>query len=67
MGNPENLSTQRPFGEGETIYDVDGNAYVVKNCRAVMTVAGSSVSYFLGRTMSGLFSRDNPRAKATSV
>lgn len=49
------------FKDGETVYDVDGNAYQVSNGRAVLNVEGSRVSYFLGRTMAANFSRTNPR------
>lgn len=54
-------SEDRNFAEGETIYDVDGNAYTVRNNKAVLNVENTTVSYFLGRTMRECFSRKNPR------
>jgi hypothetical protein len=47
--------------EGESIYDVDGNAYTVRNHKAVLNVENTSVSYFLDRTMRQQFSRTNPK------
>lgn len=52
-----NFDEARPFSEGETIYDVDGNAYEVRGGRAVLTKGNTSISYFLGRSMSLCFSR----------
>lgn len=52
----------RNFAEGETIYDVDGNAFTVKGGKAVLERGNGRVSYFLGRTMRLCFSRRNPRA-----
>lgn len=51
----------RNFREGETIYDVDGNAYAVQNNKAVLSRPNTTVSYFLGRQMRECFSRKNPR------
>jgi hypothetical protein len=55
-------SEDHEFQDGETIYDVDGNSYTVKNHRAVLSRENSTVSYFLGRTMKLCFSRTNPKA-----
>ena len=52
----------RDFRQGETIYDVDGNAYKVDCHRAVLQRGNCRVSYFLGRSMKLCFSRNNPRA-----
>lgn len=54
-----------PFREGEVIYDSDGNLYTVQNGRAVLTVEGGTVSYFLGsmtRELMG-FTRTPPENK----
>lgn len=55
----------RDFAEGETVYDVDGNAYTVMNNRAVLQVDSNVTrSYYLGPangTMRRCFSRTNPK------
>ena len=59
-----NMDEDRNFAEGETFYDVDGNAYTVECNRAVLQRANGRVSYFLGRSMKLCFSRNNPKAKS---
>ena len=51
----------RNFQSGETIYDVDGNAYTVEGHHAVLRDGNTSIRYFLGRQMKLCFSRTNPR------
>lgn len=50
----------RNFRNGETIYDVDGNAYTVENGKAVLRRGNCSTSYFLGREMRKCFTREVP-------
>lgn len=50
------------FNEGETIYDLDGNAYTVRDNSAVLNVENTRVSYFLDPGMAPCFSRSNPKA-----
>jgi hypothetical protein len=50
------------FQPGETIYDVDGNAYVVVNNRATLTRGNYRISYYLGRSMAGVFTRERRAA-----
>lgn len=56
------------FQNGETIYDVDGNAYTVRDGSAHLKVEGSAVSYpyVLDDRMAACFSRTNPKAKASA-
>lgn len=49
----------RDFQEGETIYDVDDNAYIVKNNLAILKVnPNEERGYYLGPTMKLCFSRN---------
>jgi hypothetical protein len=51
------MTKTHDFQPGETIYDVDGNAYIVVNNRATLVNGNYRISYYLGRSMAAAFSR----------
>lgn len=73
---PLNRDEDRNFADGETVFDVDGNAYTVRGDRAELN-ANDAIGYWLtwriaeGHTdtpgqvsMRDCFSRNNPKADA---
>lgn len=55
----------RNFSEGETVFDVDGNAYVVHRGYAELK-ANRQLLHKLAAEMRNCFSRKNPKAKPTA-